>query len=220
MKNKLLTGLLGFFAVILIITFSIGLPIYIRPFYYAQIDSLNIEKYSGFDRETIIEAYDDVLEYLTIPGRDFGTCSLEYSENGKSHFVDCKGLFDLNIIAFLISLVGVVSLVILNKKGIFDLWRPFGMNILFSSGVYTLAGFAVIGGLAAIDFDNAFTVFHKIFFPGKENWLFDWYKDEIIRILPQDFFMNCAILILASVITLCVGCILFGVIEKAKRSKA
>lgn len=220
MKNKLLTGLLGFFAVILIITFSIGLPIYIRPFYYAQIDSLNIEKYSGFDRETIIEAYDDVLDYLTIPGRDFGTGSLEYSENGKSHFVDCKGLFDLNIIAFLISLVGVVSLVILNKKGIFDLWRPFGMNILFSSGVYTLAGFAVIGGLAAIDFDNAFTVFHKIFFPGKENWLFDWYKDEIIRILPQDFFMNCAILILASVITLCVGCILFGVIEKAKRSKA
>lgn len=220
MKNKLLTGLLGFFAVILIITFSIGLPIYIRPFYYAQIDSLNIEKYSGFDRETIIEAYDDVLDYLTIPGRDFGTGSLEYSENGKSHFVDCKGLFDLNIIAFLISLVGVVSLVILNKKGIFDLWRPFGMNILFSSGVYTLAGFAVIGGLAAIDFDNAFTVFHKIFFPGKENWLFDWYKDEIIRILPQDFFMNCAILILASVITLCLGCILFGVIEKAKRSKA
>lgn len=220
MKNKLLTGLLGFFAVILIITFSIGLPIYIKPFYYAQIDSLNIEKYSGFDRETIIEAYDDVLDYLTIPGRDFGTGSLEYSENGKSHFVDCKGLFDLNIIAFLISLVGVVSLVILNKKGIFDLWRPFGMNILFSSGVYTLAGFAVIGGLAAIDFDNAFTVFHKIFFPGKENWLFDWYKDEIIRILPQDFFMNCAILILASVITLCLGCILFGVIEKAKRSKA
>lgn len=220
MKNKLLTGLLGFFAVILIITFSIGLPIYIRPFYYAQIDSLNIEKYSGFDRETIIEAYDDVLDYLTIPGRDFGTGSLEYSENGKSHFVDCKGLFDLNIIAFLISLVGVVSLVILNKKGIFDLWRPFGMNILFSSGVYTLAGFAVIGGLAAIDFDNAFTVFHKIFFPGKENWLFDWYKDQIIRILPQDFFMNCAILILASVITLCLGCILFGVIEKAKRSKA
>lgn len=220
MKNKLLTGLLGFFAVILIITFSIGLPIYIRPFYYAQIDSLNIEKYSGFDRETIIEAYDDVLDYLTIPGRDFGTGSLEYSENGKSHFVDCKGLFDLNIIAFLISLVGIVSLVILNKKGIFDLWRPFGMNILFSSGVYTLAGFAVIGGLAAIDFDNAFTVFHKIFFPGKENWLFDWYKDQIIRILPQDFFMNCAILILASVITLCLGCILFGVIEKAKRSKA
>lgn len=220
MKNKLLTGLLGFFAVILIITFSIGLPIYIRTFYYAQIDSLNIEKYSGFDRETIIEAYDDVLDYLTIPGRDFGTGSLEYSENGKSHFVDCKGLFDLNIIAFLISLVGVVSLAILNKKGIFDLWRPFGMNILFSSGVYTLAGFAMIGGLAAIDFDNAFTVFHKIFFPGKENWLFDWYKDEIIRILPQDFFMNCAILILASVITLCLGCILFGVIEKAKRSKA
>ena len=56
MKNKLLTALLGFFVAILIITFSIGLPIYFRPFYYMQIDALDIEAYSGADRETIVEA--------------------------------------------------------------------------------------------------------------------------------------------------------------------
>jgi integral membrane protein (TIGR01906 family) len=88
------------------------------------------------------------------------------------------------------------------------------MNILFSTGAFTLGGFLVIGGLAAINFDVAFTVFHKIFFPGKSNWLFDWNKDQIIRILPQDFFMNCAILILASIIVLCLGCIIFGILEK------
>ena len=47
MKNKLLTALLGFFVAILIITFSIGLTIYFRPFYYMQIDALDIEAYSG-----------------------------------------------------------------------------------------------------------------------------------------------------------------------------
>lgn len=218
MKNKILSGLLAFFIAILIITFSIGLPIYFRPFYYAQIEILDIEAYSGADYEMIKEAYDELLDYLTVPGKEFSTGDFKYSENGKSHFVDCKVLFDLNAYAFLISLVGFAALMILNKKGVFELWRPFGMSIAFCSGAYTLTGFAIIGGLAALDFDTAFTVFHRIFFPGKDNWLFSWYEDEIIRILPQDFFMNCAILILVSIILICLGCILGGLIGKYIRS--
>ena len=217
MKSKLLTGLLGFFVAILIITFSIGLPIYVRPFYYYQIDALNIEKYSGADRETIIEAYDELLDYLTVPGNEFGTGDFKYSESGKSHFVDCKVLFDLNLYAFLISIVGVAVLMILLRKGVFEIWRPFGMNIVFSSGAFTLGGFGIIGGLAALDFDKAFTVFHTLFFPGKSNWYFSWYEDQIIRILPQDFFMNCAILIFASIVLLCIASIVFGLVTRDKR---
>ena len=220
MKSKILTGLLAFFIAILIITFSIGLPIYFRPFYYLQVDLLDIPAYSGADKDTIIEAYDELLDYLTIPGNEFKTGDFKYSESGKSHFVDCKVLFDLNAYAFLISLVCIAALIILNKKGVFELWRPFGMNIAFSSGAYTLGGFVVIGGLAALNFDKAFEIFHKIFFPGKDNWLFSWYEDEIIRILPQDFFMNCAILSLVSIIILCIGCIASGLIPKYRKKLA
>ena len=216
MKNKLLTGLLGFFTAILIITFSIGLPIYFRPFYYAQIDTLNIEEYSGADRETIIEAYNELLDYLTIPGNEFGTGDFSYSEAGKSHFVDCKALFDLNLYAFIISFVGAAVLLVLAKKGIFQLWRPFGMNIAFCSGAYTLSGFALIGGLVAIDFNKAFKVFHSLFFPGKTNWLFDWDKDQVIRILPLVFFMNCAILIFTSIIILCLASIIVSIIGRKR----
>lgn len=213
MKNKLLTALLGFFVAILIITFSIGLPIYFRPFYYMQIDALDIEAYSGADRETIVEAYNELLDYLTLPGHEFGTGKFPYSEEGKSHFVDCKVLFDLNATTFIISLIGISALLILKKLGIFELWRPFGMNITFCSGAYTLGGFALIGGLVALNFDVAFTVFHKIFFPGKDNWLFNPYTDGVIMILPQDFFMNCAILIFSSIVILCAGCVIVGLIQ-------
>ena len=219
MKNKILTGLLGFFAAILIITISIGLPIYVRPFYYRQVDTLDIPKYSGAEREDIIVAYNELMDYLTLPGKEFKTGVFKYSELGKSHCVDCKVLFDLNIYALIISLVGVVTLIILNKKKVFELWRPFGMSILFCSGAYTLGGFALIGGLAALNFDKAFEIFHKIFFPGKSNWMFSWYEDEIIRILPQDFFMNCAIMILCSIILLCLGCIAYGLIGKYKEKR-
>ena len=220
MKNKILTAVFGFALAILIITFSIGLPIYFRPFYYWQINALEIEEYSGFDRETIIEAFDDVMDYLTLPGHEFGTGELKYSEEGKSHFVDCKGLFDLNITAFIISLAAVVTLLILAKKNIFTMCKPFGFNIMFSSGAFTLGFFALIGGIVAIDFDTAFTVFHTIFFPGKSNWLFDWWQDQIIRILPQAFFMNCAILIFSSIILLCSGAIVASIVIKKKENKS
>lgn len=216
MKNKILTGIFGFALAILIITFSIGLPIYFRPFYYMQIGTLGIEEYSGFDRETIVEAFDDVMDYLTIPGNEFGTGELKYSDEGKSHFVDCKGLFDLNITAFVISLATVVTLLILSKKGIFTMSRPLGYNVMFSTGAFTLGAFALIGGIASVNFSAAFTVFHKIFFPGKSNWLFNWNEDQIIRILPQEFFMNCAILILSSIILLCISAIVASIIMKKK----
>ncbi len=232
MKNKLLTGLLGFFIAILIITVSIGLPIYIRPFYYLQVDLLGIpeqtSEYMSYLRgeemtvgkEEIAEAFDDVMNYLTLPGYEFKTGIFKFSESGKSHFEDCKWLFDLNAYALLISLVAITALTVLNKAKIFELWRPFGMNVTFCSGAYLLGGFAVIGGLVAIDFDKAFTIFHKIFFPGKDNWMFDPWTDEVILILPQDFFMNCAILIFASIVLLCLGCIIFSLIPKWRKKFA
>lgn len=220
MKNKILTAVFGVALAILALTFSIGLPIYVRPFYYMQIDALGIEEYSGFDRETIVEAFDDVMDYLTVPGNEFGTGELEYSEEGKSHFVDCKWLFDLNITAFIISLLTVITLIILEKKKIFTMCKPFGFNVMFSSGAFTLGLFAIIGALASINFSAAFTIFHMIFFPGKSNWLFDWNKDQIIRILPQEFFMNCAILILSSIIILTVGMVVAAIVMKNVEKKS
>ena len=89
-KNKAINGVISAVFVIalilFIITCSIGLPIYFRPFYYSQIDALDIKEYVlyysdalnlGFTEEQITnealkEAYDEVLDYLTI-GTEFGT---------------------------------------------------------------------------------------------------------------------------------------------------
>ena len=61
----------------------------------------------------------------------------------------------------------------------------------------------LVGALAATDFDRAFTVFHGIFFPGKDNWLFDPAADPVIVLLPEEFFRNCAIAIGVSLLGLC-----------------
>ena len=218
-KNRILTSLLSVFVVLLLITFSIGLPIYFRPFYYMQIDSLELEMETGLTKEEIIDGYNEVLDFLTVPGKEFGTGKFAHSPEGKSHFEDCKVLFDLNGVIFWISLIGVITLIILNRKGVFSLCRPFSSHFLLICGASTLGVFAVLGLLCSINFDVAFEVFHQIFFPGKENWVFNPYTDEIIRAMPQEFFMSCAILIASSIILVSIGFIVFGIIERKKRKE-
>lgn len=216
--NRALTAVLSVFIVLLVITFSIGLPIYVRHFYYMQIESLGIPEKTGYTVEEIKDAYNEVLDFLVLPNREFGTGVFKWSESGKSHFEDCKGLFDLNLTIFIISLTVVVTLIILNRKKIFKLARPFGFNFLFTCGASTLAFFALLGGLCAIDFDKAFTVFHALFFPGKDNWIFSAREDQIILAMPQDFFMNCAILIASSIILISLGFIVYGIITRKKKN--
>ena len=71
-----------------------------------------------------------------------------------------------------------------------------------------------LAGLAALDFDRAFTVFHAVFFPGKDNWIFDPAADQIILVMPQVFFRNCAILIGGVLLACCAGFILSDLLHR------
>ncbi len=217
MKNKILTAIFGVAVFFFIITVSIGLPIYLRFFYYLQIDSLSLPQKTGLSHLEIRTAFDDVMNFLTLPNYPFGTGALSYTEAGKAHFVDCKVLFNLNLAVLLISTAIIVTLLALSRFKFFSFCRPFKMNVAFISAISIFIVIAVLFGLVAIDFENAFVVFHKIFFPGKDNWQFTD-ADEIIKILPQEFFMNCAILIGVGIVCISLSIIIFQLVKKAKNS--
>ena len=216
MKNKILTIVFIISLLLLLLTISIGTPIYCRFLYYIQIDTLNIEETTGYSYETIKEAYDQVLNFLTLPNREFGTGSLKYSESGMSHFVDCKKLFDLNISVLIISLISVVTLLVLKKFKKIELVNLANRTPYFYSGTLGLALPILLGLLISINFNKAFVIFHKIFFPGKDNWVFNSSTDEIINILPQKFFMNCAIVIGVVLVTLATCMIVYDYISRKK----
>lgn len=220
MKKSLSVAFTALFAVavfIFIITFSISLPIYCRFFYYLQIKPLGILESTGYDYQTVKSAYDAVLNYLTLPGVPFSTGVFKYSESGASHFYDCKVLFDLNVIALIISTVILVAGIVLDKTGKFKLLRCKGFHPAFFSAISIFAFFLILIGLVSIDFDSAFVIFHKIFFPGKDNWTFNPRYDEIINALPEQFFLNCAILIGASIIIISLLIIVFCIISRKKQ---
>lgn len=216
-KRKVLTAILCFFMIVATVTFSISLPFFIRPFYYAQIDSLDIVKATKQDKQTVKEAYDQVLDYITLPCHEFSTGVFPHSLDGKSHFEDFKALFMINISLLLISAAAIASLHILKYKKRFKPCLPFGLNPMFTSGTITLFAVAAVGVFAVTDFNRAFKLFHRIFFYGKENWLFDTKTDPIIYALPQEFFMNCAIFIAIAMVIICAAQIVFSLIQRKKR---
>ena len=203
--------------VIFLLTAAIALPIYIRPFYYAHIEACDLVRVSGYSETEIREAYDEVLDYLTLPGREFGTGVMPHSADGRDHFVDCKGLFDLNASILVGSGAVLAVLAAMRKK-----WGSYRLgkhSACFWAAVLSVTAPIMIGCLAALDFDRAFVIFHQIFFPGKSNWLFDWRTDPIILALPQEFFRNCAILIGAGLVIFSLSLLIFTGIRDKKAGK-
>lgn len=216
MKNKILTGIFILAVFLFILTVSISLPIYHRYFYFLQIDSLQIIEDSGYSKQVIKDAFNDVMNYLTIPWAEFATGELIYSAEGKAHFADCKKLFNLNAIVLLLSSVTIVVLLVLHRKKRIKLLNIFGFNPALYSAILAITLPLLLGGIIAIDFGRAFEVFHKLFFYGKDNWVFDTDLDQIINILPQEFFMNCAIFIGVGIFVISSAIIIYSIINKLK----
>lgn len=200
--SKPLSVVLSVLIALAVLTGSIAVPLLCRPFYYAHIGPMGLEGY-GLAREEIETAYDEMMDFCLGKREDFSAGVLAFSQSGADHFADVRGLFllDLRVLRASLALL-LAALVICKMKGV----RPYRF-LGRGPGLWAAAGlgifFLVIGGLAALDFDRAFVIFHSIFFPGKDNWIFDWQTDPIILFLPQDFFRNCAILILVLLLVWC-----------------
>lgn len=202
-QSKALSVFLSVAVALLILSSSVAVPILCRPFYYAHIDAMGLEEYTGLDEVYIREAFDEMMDFCTGKSDEFSTGILRWSESGRDHFVDVRKLFLLDLWLLGISGALLVGDLIFRSRRKLQPYRFLGRG----PGFWAAAGlgglFTVVGVLAAVDFDRAFVVFHTLFFPGKDNWIFDWRADPIILLLPQDFFRNCAILIVALLLVWC-----------------
>lgn len=217
--SKLLSLFTGVFTALLVLSASIAVPLLCRPFYYAHIEALNLDGYTGLSVEQIREAFDQVMDYCLGLRPDFAAGVLPFSESGASHFADVRVLFLLDLWVAGLSLAALLVLFVLSRRKKLTPAPLLGHGPGFWAAIGLGGLFLIVGGLAATNFERAFVVFHSLFFPGKTNWLFDWRTDPIILLLPEDFFRNCAILILALLIFWCVILIAADLLSQRRRKK-
>ena len=188
--KKTVSVLLSVLTALAILTGSIAVPILLRPFYYAHIKPMQLTQY-GLSETEIKEAFDEVMDYCLGISDEFSAGKLPFSEAGASHFADVRGMFIADIAVFAVCILIVIALKAIKYKP----HRFLNHSPAFWGAVGLIVVSILIGVFVAIDFNSVFMVFHKLFFPGKTNWVFYPTVDPIIRYLPEAFFRNCAILI-------------------------
>ncbi len=195
--NRFLSVICCISAALFILSLSISVPILFRPLYYYEIDRLGLPDKTGYTYEVIKEAYDDMMDFC-VNGEEFGTGQLKWSEEGMSHFADCRKLFILDFAVCAVSGAVLLCCIIISVMSRIPLKRQGRRGPLFFAPLVLISVIAVIAVFFIADFENAFTVFHTVFFPGKTNWIFDPRYDEIIRILPAEVFADFGVTIAVS----------------------
>ena len=172
-----------------IISVSVIITLNFRPLYYFDIDYFNLVENTGYSEEMIRENYDTLIDYNNFFYKDdLHFPSLPMSEQGRIHFVEVKNIFVfIQMILLPVSLIGSVA-------GILSLKKQKPAYLLLTS-VLSLGLPSVLGLFIALNWDRFFVLFHEIFF-NNDYWIFDYDTDPVIRILPDGFFMHCAIMIL------------------------
>ncbi len=203
MRQKVHSILTSLFTALAVLTGAIAVPLLLRPFYVWHVDALHLAARTGLPRPLILDAYNDMMDYCLGLRRTFAAGVLPFSQDGAAHFADVRWLFGLDLVLLGLSLVVLLGLWLWRRKAGFTCYRFRSRGPGFWGACGLGAAFLLVGLLAATDFNRAFTVFHHIFFPGKSNWLFNPATDPIILLLPKVFFRNCAVLILAVALGLC-----------------
>ena len=174
---------------------SVGLMIAInfRPLFYADIKLLNLEAQSGLPASIIKENYDALIDYCSpFYQGELSFPSLPASESGLSHFAEVKVLFQFFYISALVTFVLLVGIILYKKR------KKNHEYLLISSITMILLPLICLIG-SAINFSKTFELFHRLVF-SNDDWLFDPITDPIINILPESFFLQCALIIIFCVL--------------------
>ncbi len=212
------------------ITVATTITLNTRALYVHDMKKYELAQLTGYSEEEILQNYDQLIDYnflyndeelLTLP-------TLPQSDNARIHFMEVKKIFVNFQIAGLVTLGLLVFYYGISQM---SKWRNQNKARWLSkgskeelaakavrdrmarslklTGLFSVIIPAVFGGAIALNWDWAFVTFHHIMFDN-DYWIFDYRTDPIIDMLPDEYFMHCAIMIIAIVVVASVICYLIG----------
>ena len=207
--NKIANIGIGVLFFIFFATLGTVLVINFGALYRFDVKHLNIEAISGYSYDVIMENYNALIAYCSpffFGKLEFPT--LPASASGLSHFAEVKIIFNGCYILMGLSFI-LLCIFIIRKR------KHHDFHYLKTASITSILIPILIGLGMSINFDKVFVIFHKIFFRN-DDWLFDPATDPVITILPEDYFMHCAIVIVAVVILGSLALYLAYLIHKKK----
>lgn len=131
----------------------------------------------------IMHNYNQLMFYLLWPLKNkLQMSNFPTSVNAAEHFYECKLMFQLALIVFIVGII-IYFFLKARKKTAYLVLTPT-IALIFMVIPVVILPFAVT------NFDSFFMQFHHILF-NNNNWLFDPATDPIINVLTEGFFAAC-----------------------------
>lgn len=170
-----------------VICLAVSITVWFRPLYYLDMKLLDIPEGSGYSEEICRRNYDVLIDYNVIGGpSELKFPDMQMSESGRIHFEEVKRIF---VFMQIEALAGIAVLAAMysgrKKKG----WMHL-------TGFVTVAIAVAVLAAILIDWEWAFETMHSLLFDN-DYWLFNPKTDPVIKILPDEFFMHCGIMIIS-----------------------
>ena len=206
----LTNGAIGILFLIFFISLGLTVAIYVRPFYYMGMERISEE--TGYSVDIIKENYDALIDWCSpFQEGELDFPSLPESASGVSHFEEVKVIFNLFFVMLFVTPLFLASLIFMQHKRESTSW-------MLASPVIVCVLPLLIGAACAIDFNRIFVLFHQIVF-NNDDWLFSPTEDPIILFLPERFFMQCALIIVGTVLVGCLVLLTLYFVHRKKQKK-
>ncbi len=172
-----------------------------RGFYYGEYEKLGVAEDIGISSEELKEATDVLLDYTEGRREDMvvyadinGESRPVFNERETLHMQDVRNLFlSARLAGYIALAAGAVVLALIfifsrDRRGLFS-------GYLLGNWIF-LGAVALIAVYAALDFYSFWTNFHHVFFTN-DLWLLDPATDNLILMVPQQFFSDLVFKIVA-----------------------
>ena len=178
----------------------------------------NLSNLTNLPHEEILLDYNRIIDYVMNPLiQNLNFKNFTISQNGQMHFFDVKVIFTILCIISLATIMFLLTYIVY-KRFFYDktkLMSRINGNLVTLRNYFNglILGFLVfITSFIIIDFTKIFNLMHKALF-SNDYWIFNEVNDSIITILPESFFMLCAVSV---IILLIVETIIINVSVKSK----
>lgn len=185
---------------VFIFTFAVVFVLNFRPLYYWNMRNLNLSHLTGISEDLISKNYNILIDYNSIFSfQKLIFIGLPMSNSAEIHFAEVKNIFSFVQLLCVFSLIAsfILGFIKIKKR------QPTFLLITFYISLFAPI---VLGVLLLFNWDSFFLAFHKLFF-NNDFWIFDPKTDPIISLLPDTFFLQCAVLIIAIIFLLSLTCL-------------
>ncbi len=184
-----------------------------KNFYKNEYKKLGVTEYIGISEDDLKKTTDVLLGYikgnnktLDIECRINGITRSVFNDREKAHMQDVKNLYDGAIVVRNVSFViFVLSFIYIGRSKELFIGYKYSLSL-----VGLIIAFLLL--FCLMDFEGFWLAFHHLFFSFNDLYILDPRYDILVMMVPEGFFFDLCVLIVASTSVMLVG--LYFVLRK------